>query len=593
MDTRSFGGEVRWLVQRVSSGPKPEEILAAQIDTGAGAWLEVRTWDARRWSDDTPAVLTSAIAPANAGERGFDVRYEGALGHALLVRADGAPTSSSRRWSRACGASPRRSSRPRSPRATVLWTELVPRTGTDEIALVALDDRAEAHRSRLGRHAVDAPDPARDARSIPCATSRPSTPPGRALSGDLLVAWGYSPFLEETRYATLTRHDRHWTTGQFVSTDALGKFAALASDPTSDRIIGIFGEGFSDDDVGVSVWGGENWHDTAEMTLYGLADSRAMEVGWLGTSGLGFAVCRDQAQTGAFQWAFLNGGGWHRAPEIFLNGVGKHGAGRGRASCRARARSSCSLLDERRRAVVGADTTGPAGPLERRRRRSPPGSIREARPRLRSSTCARCGERTSAIFSGKERALGARASGRVASSQCGRRARIARPRAVSAGCDGAGSTGGSRAAARRDGSSRRVRRARTARRRRREEPARRKTSGSRAEARSCDQLASNPMRPSSMPIQPSVAPKRALPPAASKPIHEPQPLARDRRSRSSPTSSSPSAPSRSVSAPARRLPRGRSPQAEAVADLDPVGVDAHLLRQRAERRRDEARAPAR
>ena len=28
---------------------------------GAGAWLVVRTWDARRWSDDAPAVLARAI----------------------------------------------------------------------------------------------------------------------------------------------------------------------------------------------------------------------------------------------------------------------------------------------------------------------------------------------------------------------------------------------------------------------------------------------------------------------------------------------------------------------------------------------------
>jgi len=137
------------------------------------------------------------------------------------------------------------------------------------------------------------------------------------------VVWGYSPFLEETRFATLTRATDTWTTGQFVSTDALGKFIALASDPTSDQIVAVFGEGLSDDDVGVSVWGGTNWHDTAEMTLFGLAQSRAMEVGWLGTTGNAFALYRDQAQTGAFQWALLNSGGWRRQPEVFLPGVGK------------------------------------------------------------------------------------------------------------------------------------------------------------------------------------------------------------------------------------------------------------------------------
>src|SRR5262249_18280531 len=127
--TRSFGGDVRWLEQRVSSGPKPEEILAAQIDTGAGAWIEVRTWDARRWSDDTPAVLTSAIAPANAGERAFDVEYEALSGRAMLVRADGASnvlyqTLTEGEWSTATPVFT-----PALATGTVLWTELVPRPG--------------------------------------------------------------------------------------------------------------------------------------------------------------------------------------------------------------------------------------------------------------------------------------------------------------------------------------------------------------------------------------------------------------------------------------------------------------------------------
>jgi len=321
-DTQTFGTAVRWLVQRVSTGPKPEEILAAQIDTGAGAWLVVRTWDARRWSDDAPAVLARAIAPANADERGFDVEYETLSGTAMLVRTDGAnnvlfQTLEEGAWSAATPVFA-----PALNTGTVLWTELVPHPGTDELALVALDDQ-----QRLVAAVWDG---TQWTRALLLATQVNSVRDFKAfdaawesLSGDLLVAWGYSPFLEETRYATLTRATDTWTTGQFVSTDALGKFLTLASDPTSDRIIGIFGEGIVDDDVGVSVWGGSNWHDTAEMTLFGLAQSRAMEVGWLGTSGLGFALYRDQAQTGAFQWTLLNGGGWRRQPEVFLPGVGK------------------------------------------------------------------------------------------------------------------------------------------------------------------------------------------------------------------------------------------------------------------------------
>ena len=187
VDTRSFGGEVRWLVQRVSSGPKPEEILAAQIDTGAGAWLEVRTWDARRWSDDPPAVLTSAIAPANAGERAFDVGYEALSGRALLVRADGASNVLFQTLVEGEGvAAPVFT--PALATGTVLWTELVPRTGTDEIALVALDDAEKLHCSRVGT--------ARSGRARSCSRPRSILARLQGLDaawesspGDLLVAW--------------------------------------------------------------------------------------------------------------------------------------------------------------------------------------------------------------------------------------------------------------------------------------------------------------------------------------------------------------------------------------------------------------------
>ena len=321
-DTLALGSEVRWLVQRVSSGPKPEEILAAQIDTGAGARLIVRTWDARRWSDDAPAALAVQIAPANVNERGFDVEYEATSGDAMLVYADGAGNVRWRSLVEGAWSAPVDVFAPALHTGTVLWTELVPRPGTDEIALVALDDQQ--------RLAAAVWDGTQWTRPVLLATQVNSLRDFQAfdaawesLSGDLLVAWGYSPFAEETRYATLTRTTNTWTTGQFVSTDALGMFLALASDPTSDRIVGIFGEGSSDDDVGVSVWSGASWSNTAEMTLFGLAQSRAMEIGWLGSSGLAFAVYRDQAQTGAFQWATLNSGGWHRQSEVTLPGVGK------------------------------------------------------------------------------------------------------------------------------------------------------------------------------------------------------------------------------------------------------------------------------
>lgn len=320
--TLALGSEVRWLVQRVSTGPKPEELVAAQLDTGAGALLVVRTWNARRWSDEAPAVLSSAIATANADERGFDAEYEGLTGDALLVTADGANNVLARTLVDGAWSAPTPVFAPALATGTVLWTELVPRSGTNEIALVALDDQQKLiaaiwdgtqwTRPLLLATQVNS---LRDFKGFDAAWE--------SLSGDLLVVWGYSPFVEETRFATLTRSTDTWTTGLFSSTDALAMSLSLASDPSSDQIVAIFGEGLADDDVGVSVWGGANWHDTVELTLTGLAQSRALDIGWLGATGQAFALYRDQALTGTFQWARLNSGGWRRMSEVTLPGVGK------------------------------------------------------------------------------------------------------------------------------------------------------------------------------------------------------------------------------------------------------------------------------
>ncbi|HVQ25051.1 MAG TPA: hypothetical protein VMV01_07735, partial [Planctomycetota bacterium] len=236
---QALNSDVRWLVQRVSPGPKPEEIVAALADTGAGTMLYVRAWDGRRFGDDAPAVVSTKIALANADERGFDVDYEALSTDALLVHADGnnvlSQSLSDGVWS---GSAPVFA--PALNTGTVLWTELTPRAGTDEVALVALDDQ-----QRLTAAIWDG---TQWTRPLLLATQVNALHDFKAFdaawesqSGDMLVAWGYSQFAEETRFANWVRSTGNWVTGQFVSTDALGMSLALASDPVSNKIVGVFG----------------------------------------------------------------------------------------------------------------------------------------------------------------------------------------------------------------------------------------------------------------------------------------------------------------------------------------------------------------
>jgi len=318
--TQAMNSELRWLVQRVAPDEQPAEILAGLATTAAGTQLFVRTWDGRRWSDDVPAITSTAIPLANADERGFDVEFETQSGDAVLAFADGATNVRFQTWTDGAWSAPAPVFAPALATGTILWVELVPKPGTDTVALVALDDQQKLIASIWDGTQWTLPlllatqvNALHDWKAFDAAWE--------GVTGDLLVAWGYSAFIEETRYATLIGNT--WVTGQHNSTDALGLTVKLAADPTTNRVAAIFGEGDSDDDVGVAVWDGAHWTNTAEFSLTGQPQSRAMDVGWFGDTGRAFAIYRDQDLTGAFQWAVFNPAGWKRQGEVTFAGVGK------------------------------------------------------------------------------------------------------------------------------------------------------------------------------------------------------------------------------------------------------------------------------
>jgi len=95
----------------------------------------------------------------------------------------------------------------------------------------------------------------------------------------------------------------------------------FASDPTTDRIVVAFGEGDLDDDVVVSIWDGDAFVQTAEVALQGAFGQRSIDVGWVGNTGVAFAVWRDAGQGGPFMHArFFNS--WTIQGEVALTGVG-------------------------------------------------------------------------------------------------------------------------------------------------------------------------------------------------------------------------------------------------------------------------------
>jgi parallel beta helix pectate lyase-like protein len=315
-------GEIVHLEQRLSPIESREELLAAQIDTGTRGRIVVRHWDGRRWSDPAHSPFVDDIPLAELVDKRFDLEYEARSGRAMIVLADddGIPsyqTLERGRWS------PLHQAFASAPGAgRVRLVELVPHPGTDELALVTLDDQRDLSVSLWDGAAWSTPRML-ETNTIFAPSWRPFDAAFESRSGDLVVTWGFSTFAEETRWATLDRASGLWRTGQHPSTDAIGAHIVLAADPASDRIAAVMGEGSFDNDVICSMWDGTDWVHTAELTLLGPIANRMLDVAWFGETGVACVVFRRLGHSGSFNAAFFLPTGWRVQPDVVLPGVGR------------------------------------------------------------------------------------------------------------------------------------------------------------------------------------------------------------------------------------------------------------------------------
>ena len=315
--------EVVYLEQRMAPDESPEELVAAQVDTGTRGRILVRHWDGRRWSEPALAPFQDDIPRETLADRRFDLEYEDLSGRALFVLADGDGIPTYHVLERGRWSSGREVATSAAGAGRVAMVELVPWRGTNELALVTLDDRRDLVVTLWDGSAWGAPRLV-TGNTIYTPSWRPFDAAFESLSGDLVVTWGFNRFAEETRWATFERASGEWRTGQHPSTEAVGAHVVLAGDPVSDRIAAVMGEGDLDNDVIVSVWNGSDWVHTAELTLAGPIANRGLELTWLGNTGVACAVFRRQGHTGSFNVAhFFPTTGWHIRDDVVLPGVDK------------------------------------------------------------------------------------------------------------------------------------------------------------------------------------------------------------------------------------------------------------------------------
>ena len=320
---------VRWVVHKTSPLASAEEFFAALSDDGSSTQLYLRRWDGRRWSEDHPLRRpVSAITSANAGQRGFDLEVEGLSGQALFVYSDNDDNPRYRVFANGAWSADQAVFSTPPSAGTILWVDLVPRPGTDEIALITLDD-TEVLSALIwdGSSWSDSGAPTvLDNQIAELRDSKAFDAAYESLSGDLLVGWGYQTVIEETRYATRPASSGIWTISQQNSTDAVGAVYRLAADPASDNIVAGVGEGLVGADVAGMIWDGTQWSDVAgDLVLGGPTDQRDLAVGWIGTTGRAILLLDRDSTSGVLQWAeweFFISGGWTNQGSASINGFG-------------------------------------------------------------------------------------------------------------------------------------------------------------------------------------------------------------------------------------------------------------------------------
>ena len=317
--TPALGGTPRWTVNKVSGDGRGVELIAALSQSAADHSLHLLRWIDDQWSEEW--VFTSPVLEGD--KRGFDVEFEASSGDALVVYADGGHTPSYRTlvdgvWStvKALPLNDGPGINPDPNAEEVLWIELEPRPGSDEIAL-AYADAGDDLVALIWDGSAWVTEATRTLETELKWNGQTGVVSNRAfdlayesIAGDLLVAWGRRN-QGDFNYAI-----RKPVTGQWFPTSAHVPdvingdchFVDLTAYPGGNQIAGAFYDlGDGTERLGLGMWSGDAWQDTGEL------DSQTLDVndtatgdfpgavGWLAATATGVAIYPDN-QPGTVDW---------------------------------------------------------------------------------------------------------------------------------------------------------------------------------------------------------------------------------------------------------------------------------------------------
>lgn len=323
--TAPTNSTVKWVLSRVSPAGGSEELVANLTDDGTDVSLFVRRWDGFKWTEDLDIDPRDVgIQSADTDQRGFDLEYENLSGDALLVSADGNNVNyrclENGIWSDQAPVF----SLPLAAGGTILWIEMVPRPNSDEISMICLDDQENLFATYWDGSAWEssgAPVVVGDTITT-TRLSKAFDAAYETLSGDLILQWGHTALIEETLYAVRPADTNTWVQGGVHSADGFAQVIRLASDPTSDRIVGGLSEGTLGPDVVGFMWDGDAWDHIAELDVSTPTDQVDLQVGWIGESGRAYLQHKDN-EADSLTWAVWIAAGWKRQTDISLPGAGR------------------------------------------------------------------------------------------------------------------------------------------------------------------------------------------------------------------------------------------------------------------------------
>ncbi|MBW2532652.1 MAG: hypothetical protein JRI55_14270 [Deltaproteobacteria bacterium] len=274
----AFTKALPWVLNRVSpTTPGDEAALIFGWDTGGTELQGLSRSAANGWSADWSAT---GISIADISKQGFDLAYEQSSGDLLVVYSNSTDTPRFR--TRSGGTWSAEQSLPLNDGATnpnpdhntgkVLWIELVPRPGSNDIALFYADANAD-----LVMVLWDGSQWATGSATV--LESNLKVNPNSSVvnqrcfdgawegkTGDLLAAWGRT---NEDGYFSAWRSA---TTGlwnnlpAFKGTSGEIEFVDLEGQAASDFIVGAFmDEGGGIERLVLAAWDGTSWINASEL----------------------------------------------------------------------------------------------------------------------------------------------------------------------------------------------------------------------------------------------------------------------------------------------------------------------------------------